>query len=158
MRKCFLLDSWHWKVCLLDGVSRRATADGAVRCLYRHVHQTLFIYCFTVFSVSYVSIYQDGGSGGGVIWRDGRPNVQIAPINRTGGCSYVNVCPVEDSGAAGEQGRVRPPDVIMQHSPAVYKNPTREGTRGSRSCPHLDDQVCTSPRSCVAAALAKIFL
>lgn len=96
--------------------------------------------------------------GRGVTWRDGRPNVQIAPINRTGGCSYINVCPAEDSGAAGEQGRVRSPDEIMQHSPAVYKNLTWEGTRASRGCPHLGDQVCTPPRSCVAAALTRTFL
>lgn len=159
MPKCFLLDSWHWKVCLLDGAPRRATADG---CAGQQIvcTDTLFIYCFTVFSVSYVSqgsIYL-GGSGRGVIWRDGGPNVQIVPINRNRGCSYVNVCPVEDSGAAGEQGRVRSPDVIMQRSPAVYKNPTWEGTGGSRSCPHLGDQVCTLPRSCVAAALTRTFL
>lgn len=59
-----------------------------------------------------------------VIWRDWRPNVQIAPINRTGGaagCSYVKCLSNVDRfgrwGAVG--GRGRSPGVIMQRHSTI---------------------------------------
>lgn len=44
--------------------------------------------------------------GVGGLQRGGGPNVQNTQINRTGACSYVNVCPMEGRLAVGRAGEV----------------------------------------------------
>lgn len=83
-----------------------------------------------------------------LIWRDWRPNVQIAPINRTGGaagCSYVKcLSNVDRFGRWG--GGISGLWASLCNVTQPYKKLSAEEGRGSPSRPHLADQVRTELR------------